>query len=97
MKPLRLPVFLSLLLVVHSAFAADDAAPKTIAPPENLVIDGIPPIPAEVAEQVGRYTEARSASLAAWHPTLPEMLILTRFADTNQVHVVGNPAARARS
>ncbi len=64
---------------------------KVITPSENLVVDGIPPIPAELAEQVGRYTEARAAGFAAWHPTRPEMLILTRFADTNQVHVVTQP------
>ncbi len=50
------------------------------------MVDGIPPIPTEIVAQVGRYTEARSASFTAWHPTRPEMLILTRFADTNQIH-----------
>ncbi len=71
--------------------AADDATQKTIAPPENLVLDGIPPIPAGLVDEVGRYTESRAASFAAWHPTRPEMLILTRFADTNQVHQLTIP------
>ncbi len=86
MNPLRFLFFLA----ITSAFAADVPAPKPIAPPESLVLDGIPSIPAEVAEQVGRYTEARSANIASWHPTLPEMLILTRFADTNQVHALAH-------
>jgi dipeptidyl aminopeptidase/acylaminoacyl peptidase len=69
--------------------AAD--APKTITAPDNLVLDGIPPIPADLPEQVGRYTEFRSASFQDWDPTRRQMLILTRFADTNQVHRVTQP------
>lgn len=33
----------------------------TITPTENLVLEGIPPIPASLVETVGRYTEFRSA------------------------------------
>lgn len=62
-----------------------------IVPNENLVTDGIPRIPASVADAVGRYTEFRTASLADWHPIRREMLITTRFADTNQVHLVKFP------
>ncbi len=36
--------------------AAETAVPKTLTPGEN-VVDGIPPVPAELVEQVGRYTE----------------------------------------
>ena len=79
------------LLLVLASPPLRAAEPQTIPPDENLVVDGIPPIPAELVDQVGRYTEARAAGFAAWHPTLPEMLILTRFADTNQVHVVAQP------
>ncbi len=62
-----------------------------IAPGDNLVVEGIPKIPAALAETVGRYTEFRSASLQSWHPTRREMLISTRFADTPQVHLVKLP------
>jgi protease II len=71
--------------------AADAPAQKTITPGDNLVVDGIPPIPADIVERVGRYTEARAAVFADWHPTKPEMLIGTRFGDTAQVHVVNHP------
>jgi dipeptidyl aminopeptidase/acylaminoacyl peptidase len=73
-------------------FAAEPPA-KTITPGDNLVIDGIPPIPAEVIEQVGRYTESRAAAVQDWHPGKAEMLITTRFGDTNQVHRVAAPGA----
>ena len=77
-----------LIALVAGPTLAQSAA---IVPNENLVVDGIPPIPASVAEAVGRYTEFRSASLQSWHPTRREMLISTRFADTNQIHRVSAP------
>ena len=67
------------------------AQPAGVVPGDNLVLDGIPPIPAAIAESVGRYTEARAAALASWHPSRREMLISTRFGDTNQVHWVKLP------
>ncbi len=62
-----------------------------VVPNENLVVDGIPKIPARIAEAVGRYTEFRSASLSAWHPARREMLVQTRFGDTPQIHRVKAP------
>ncbi len=63
-------------------------AEAVVAPNENLVVEGIPPIPAALAEKADRYTNIRSAFFASWHPTRREMLISTRFADTFQIHEV---------
>jgi dipeptidyl aminopeptidase/acylaminoacyl peptidase len=76
--------------------AAAPAPPAVIRPADNLVTDGIPEIPAAVAEAVGRYTEFRSANLAGWHPSRREMLITTRFGDTPQVHEVRIPGGARR-
>ncbi|MDX2186435.1 MAG: S9 family peptidase [Opitutaceae bacterium] len=62
-----------------------------ITPNENLVVEGIPAIPASLASDLKRYTEARSAGFAGWHPTNLEMLVSTRFANTNQLHWVRQP------
>ena len=70
--------------------------PAVIAPGENLLADGLPPIPAALAGDVRRYTESRSAGLADWHPQRRELLISTRFGNTNQLHVVQSPGG-ARS
>ena len=78
--------FVFILLLSTSAFAADN-----LTPPDSLVLDGVPPIPSEIAEKVGRYTEARAAVFLDWNPVKEGMLILTRFADTNQVHFVKQP------
>ena len=59
--------------------------------PTIAVVDGVPPVPAAVAETAGRYGEFRAATLADWHPDGKAMLILTRFGDTNQVHLVKTP------
>ncbi len=62
-----------------------------IAPGDNLIVEGIPKIPASLAERVRRYTESRSAFLSSWHPTRREMLIGTRFGETPQLHLVKFP------
>lgn len=62
-----------------------------VSPADNLVAEGIPKIPAAMAEQINRYTEFRFAGFNNWHPVKREMLINTRFADSSQVHVVKFP------
>ena len=67
------------------------AQQNTIAPGQNLVVDGVPRIPASLAEAIGRYTENRDAFQTDWHPTRRELLIATRFGNTYQAHVVKMP------
>jgi dipeptidyl aminopeptidase/acylaminoacyl peptidase len=80
---------------VAAALFAASPQPQTgapiIAPTDNLVVEGVPPIPAALAEEVRRYTEFRTASFADWHPARREMLIGTRFGNTAQVHLVKMP------
>jgi Tol biopolymer transport system component len=70
--------------------------PAPVAPPESLVVEQVPAIPASLAETVERYGNSRGANLVSWHPTRREMLVTTRFADTNQIHAVAMPGG-ARS
>ncbi|MCI0377319.1 MAG: hypothetical protein L0215_06925, partial [Gemmataceae bacterium] len=86
MKPL-FSLCLSMLLCAGLAHAQTGF----ITPGDNLVTLNIPKIPASIADDVGRYTEFRSAGLASWHPTKREMLISTRFADSSQIHHVKFP------
>ena len=82
-------LFRFIIVMFLSALAL--AQSDTVAPNENLVAEGIPKISASLAESVGRYTDFRNAFFASWNPTRREMLITTRFADTNQVHQVKFP------
>src|SRR5688572_26024832 len=59
--------------------------------PDNLVVEGVPPISSELKADVSRYLEFRSASFNSWHPVKREMLITTRFADSPQLHLVTMP------
>src|SRR5271156_3589364 len=89
-RSLSLSLSLRVLAVILFAVPAL-AQSDEIVPNENLVVEGIPKIPASLAESVGRYSEFRNAGFASWHPTKREMLIETRFADTAQVHLVKFP------
>ena len=72
--------------------AADAATPTAVLQPgDNLIVEGIPPVPMDLVDQVDRYTNFRSASLTNWHPKNRQILINTRFADTQQVHEVKMP------
>ena len=83
----------NLVRVVLIIFLTAAALPQSgeIVPNENLVVEGVPKIPAALAEDADRYTNFRGASLDSWDPVEREMLISTRFADTNQIHLVKMP------
>jgi len=83
---------LILLLAILLCFVAPAPAQEPlVAPPESLILDGVPSIPASLADTAGRYGSFRTAIFADWHPARHEMLIATRFADTNQLHLLKTP------
>jgi dipeptidyl aminopeptidase/acylaminoacyl peptidase len=73
--------------------AAQEAA---LSPPESIVADGLPKVPAALVETAGRYGAYRSATLADWNPAKREMLVATRFGDTPQLHLVSAPGGARR-
>lgn len=84
-------ILLFAALVLCAAAVVVRAQTPLIMPGDNLVVEGVPQIPASLAETVGRYTDFRSAGLASWHPVKREMLINTRLGDTPQIHHVKFP------
>src|SRR6185437_910330 len=94
----RTLLFISLLcfssvLVAQNAPSGPPAAVQTVQPNPALIVEGIPPIPASIAQQADRYTQVRSAAFLDWHPKKREMLISTRFGDVPQIHRVSAPGA----
>jgi dipeptidyl aminopeptidase/acylaminoacyl peptidase len=79
------------VVLLLAAFAS--AQTNEIIPPENFVVEGIPRIPPSLVAHVARYSEFRSARREVWHPVRREMLISTRFGDTEQLHLVKSPGA----
>ena len=64
--------------------------------PENLVVEGVPPLALEFRNAAGRYLEFRGAAFNSWHPRRREMILSTRFADSTQLHLVKNPGGARR-
>jgi len=85
-------VTLGLLLSFSAVLPAQDAVrDAVIGAPETLVMEGIPKLPATLADVAGRYAENRAAFPADWHPVRREMLIGTRFGNTYQTHLLKMP------
>lgn len=77
-----------------SAMAAEVERPAAVVEkPAALVADGMPAVPAELAERTRPYMEFRTAAFLGWHPQDRSLLVATRFGNTNQVHRVAQPGA----
>ena len=88
MNAMRSLIALVMALVASLALAAPE---PVITPADNLVVEGVPPIPARLVDEVNPYTQFRGAMILGWHPVRLEMLLSTRFGDTAQVHYVKFP------
>jgi dipeptidyl aminopeptidase/acylaminoacyl peptidase len=80
-----------LLLFVLGYLAVATGSAAVVEKPAALTADGMPAVPAELAERTRPYMEFRTATFLGWHPRDRSMLIATRFANTNQVHRVAQP------
>jgi dipeptidyl aminopeptidase/acylaminoacyl peptidase len=81
----------ALLIAAALRLQAED-----LKPPETLVIQGAPAVPAELAATIARYTKGRAADFQGWNPTRREALITTRFGETMEIHRVRAPEADRR-
>ena len=79
--------------VASPSTAAARALGNTIAANANLVVQGIPPIPKGIADEVARYTDFRGHGFVDWHPARREMLVSHRAAgrDTTQIYRLTSP------
>ena len=57
----------------------------------NLVLQNIPEIPAQLAADLNRYQNVRSASFVDWAEDDESIYITTRFGDVSQLHRVSQP------
>ena len=81
-----LKISLALFLLTYH-LQGQHAIPVT----NNLVVENIPSLPDSYIPETKNYTEARSAGFVDWHPLRKEMLVSTRFGNTNQIHFVKMP------
>jgi dipeptidyl aminopeptidase/acylaminoacyl peptidase len=90
---LRLPLAFGLAAALCFALPghAEDAA-KLVQRVEagNRISENLPELPAELIQRLERYQNTRPAAFAGWASD-GELLISTRFGETNQVHRVRSP------
>jgi dipeptidyl aminopeptidase/acylaminoacyl peptidase len=98
-----LPLLVSLLTAqAQPAKPATAAQPATAAPSTvpgvaplpgqpNVLISGVPSVPAELESRMHQYLESRAAQLLDVSGDGQQALISTRFAEVNQLHVVEQP------
>ncbi|HEU4623588.1 MAG TPA: alpha/beta fold hydrolase [Steroidobacteraceae bacterium] len=87
----------SLIVTTFASVAAAQSASVSSAPVStlrresgNLVLEGVPPQDAALAEKLARYQNGRQAKFLDWLPD-GSMLVATRFGDADQVHRVSAP------
>jgi dipeptidyl aminopeptidase/acylaminoacyl peptidase len=80
----------SLVTLLACAAMAEDVA-RTFANNGQLIMEGVPPIPAEIVASLNRYQNVRAASFRAWTKDGSGIYVSTRFGDVNQLHRVDMP------
>src|SRR5690606_31538007 len=70
---------------------AESADPHAATPGENPILEGTPEIPAALKERLGQYLDTRSAAPSWLGDDGKSVLVTTRFAETDQVHLVRQP------
>src|SRR6266849_1731485 len=61
--------------------------------PDSIAVQNVPAVSRELVDGLNRYQNIRLAVFQDWSPDGRGLLILTRFAETNQVHRVAAPLA----
>src|SRR5688572_27041335 len=72
------------------------ALPLLAAERGNLVLEGVPDVPPEVAERMLQYQNTRGVSILELAEDGKSLLIGTRFGDTTQLHRVDKPLGMRR-
>jgi len=82
---------LGILLLAVVSSPAQNADAQVMQPTENLIVDGLSPIPMSLVKELNGYTNVRAASFSEWHPKKKEMIMSTRFGNTSQLHYLKIP------
>jgi dipeptidyl aminopeptidase/acylaminoacyl peptidase len=84
-----------LLLLVAPLLSHSPAFAVTRVERGNLTFENIPQASPELAEKLDGYLNARQATPLGWSPQ-GQLLIATRFADVDQLHLVEQPGGALR-
>lgn len=85
-------------LLVAAAVSLSAQEPQQFIPvPTAVTAEGLPPIPAALAQKLAPYAQFRRAQMLAWHPERRQMLVSTSTTGAAQVHLVGAPGATPKA
>lgn len=84
-------VWAILVLMAPLVLATETPAQVERVEKGNLVIEGIPAIPAEIVERLNPYQNTRSAIFRSWTADGDGILITTRFGEVSQLHKLTRP------
>lgn len=87
---------MTLLMALLVATVQAQSPAPTLSPNANLKADGMPLLPASIAERVAPYTEFRGHGFVDWHPTERAMLVRHREAGANiaQIYLLRAPGGK---
>jgi dipeptidyl aminopeptidase/acylaminoacyl peptidase len=89
------PLLVALLSAAPTPPTKPAAAPVADLKPlpglPQMLTSGVPEVPPALRKRVGQYLEARTAAFLDASDDGRQVLISTRFGDTNQLHVVASP------
>lgn len=87
----------ALIAALGAVLAANGGAVETRTVNDgNLVMEGIPPIPDDIVEDLKRFQNVRSAHFLAFTADGDGIYVSTRFGDVEQVHEVAMPGGARR-
>ena len=79
------------LLSLGAGVVLADTVQRSEANNGNLLMEDVPPIPAEIVESLNRFQNVRSAGFSDWTKDSTGVYISTRFGDVSQIHRVDKP------
>jgi len=82
-------LLMAVLLAAVSPAGVVQAETAAVSIPANIVTRNVPPLPQSMSDRLQRYANARAAGLVGWQGE--QLLIVTRFAETGQLHRVSQP------
>ncbi len=68
---------------------------QSVLPPPALKVDGVDPVPVEVARKIAPYADFRITTVQGWRAATRELLVLQRLTETDQVQRVMEPGLAA--
>ncbi len=90
MKLRTFSIVLALITAIAPYAEAQEGQIRTVND-GNVVLDGVPEIPAHINQQLNRYQNVRSASVSDWSFDGSSIYITTRFGEVSQLHRVDTP------